>query len=91
LDFSPWGGAYNRVRDDATAFAHRRELFSLRQATAVDPASSNEAEASAQGWLTESWKSVRPPGRLGTCSRTSPTRRSRTGSTPTTGGTTTGC
>ena len=60
LDFSPWGGAYNRVRDDATAFVHRRELFSLRQATAVDPASSNEAEASAQGWLTESWKSVRP-------------------------------
>jgi FAD/FMN-containing dehydrogenase len=62
LDFSPWGGAYNRVRDDATAFVHRRELVSLRQATAVDAASSNDAKASAQRWLTESWKSVRPWG-----------------------------
>ena len=25
LDFSPWGGAYNRVAADATAFPHRAE------------------------------------------------------------------
>ena len=62
LDFSPWGGAYNRVRDDATAFVHRRELFSLKHATTVDAASSNETKASARRWLTESWKSVRPWG-----------------------------
>jgi FAD/FMN-containing dehydrogenase len=30
LDFSPWGGAYNRVAPDATAFAHRRERFVLK-------------------------------------------------------------
>ena len=23
LDFSPWGGAYNRIASDATAFPHR--------------------------------------------------------------------
>ena len=62
LDFTPWGGAYNRVRDDATAFFHRRELFSLKHATSVDAASSNEAKASAQRWPTESWQSVRPWG-----------------------------
>ena len=62
LDFSPWGGAYNRVRDDATAFVHRRELFSLKHAVTVDTASSNETKAFAQRWLTESWKSVRPWG-----------------------------
>jgi FAD/FMN-containing dehydrogenase len=62
LDFSPWGGAYNRVRDDATAFVHRHELFSLKHATTVDAASPNEAKAPAQRWLTESWKSARPWG-----------------------------
>ena len=62
LDFAPWGGAYNRVRDDATAFVHRRALFSLKHAATVDAASSNETKASARRWLTESWKSVRPWG-----------------------------
>src|SRR5918999_5081879 len=27
LDFSPWCGAYNRVPSEATAFAHREEVF----------------------------------------------------------------
>lgn len=27
LDFAPWGGAYNRVAVDATAFPHREERF----------------------------------------------------------------
>jgi FAD/FMN-containing dehydrogenase len=60
LDFTPWGGAYNRVRDDATAFVHRHELFSLKHTVIVDSGSSS-AEA-AQRWLTRSWTSVRPFG-----------------------------
>jgi FAD/FMN-containing dehydrogenase len=31
LDFSPWGGAYNRVPADATAFPHRDARFLLKQ------------------------------------------------------------
>jgi FAD/FMN-containing dehydrogenase len=30
LDFSPWGGAYNRTRPDATAFPHRDARFLLK-------------------------------------------------------------
>jgi FAD/FMN-containing dehydrogenase len=62
LDFTPWGGAYNRVRDDATAFAHRRELFSLKHTAMVDSDSARAARDAAQRWLTESWKTVRPWG-----------------------------
>jgi FAD/FMN-containing dehydrogenase len=36
LDFTPWGGAYNRTREDATAFVHRHELFSLKQTAIAD-------------------------------------------------------
>jgi FAD/FMN-containing dehydrogenase len=36
LDFTLWGGAYNRTREDATAFVHRHELFSLKQTAIAD-------------------------------------------------------
>jgi FAD/FMN-containing dehydrogenase len=62
LDFTPWGGAYNRVREDATAFAHRRELFSLKHTAIVDPDSPTAAREAAQRWLTKSWRTVRPWG-----------------------------
>jgi FAD/FMN-containing dehydrogenase len=51
LDFTPWGGAYNRVAADATAFAHRDARFLLKQ-TAMAPG----------GWLDLSWKLVHPHG-----------------------------
>jgi FAD/FMN-containing dehydrogenase len=62
LDFTPWGGAYNRIRDDATAFVHRRELFSLKHTAIVDCDSSESAKEAARRWLTKSWRTVRPWG-----------------------------
>jgi FAD/FMN-containing dehydrogenase len=59
LDFSPWGGAYNRVPADATAFVHRDPRFSLKHAVVVDPAASAAAKQAAHQWVTRSWASVR--------------------------------
>ena len=56
LDFTPWGGAYNRVRDDATAFVHRSELFLLKHAVVVEP----RAAGAARDWLARSRALVRP-------------------------------
>jgi FAD/FMN-containing dehydrogenase len=62
LDFTPWSGAYNRVRPEASAFIHRDELFLLKHAAVLDSdASASEREA-ARGWLTSSWASVHPWG-----------------------------
>ena len=88
LDFTPWGGAYNRVPADATAFVHRDELFLLQHAVVVDPGAPAAEWEAARRWLGQSWGMVHPWG-PGECTRTSPTRTSRTGSTPTTGPTTT--
>jgi Berberine and berberine like len=62
LDFTPWGGAYNRVRDDATAFVHRGELFSLKHTVTTEPDSPQSARDVAERWLVRSWSSVRPWG-----------------------------
>jgi FAD/FMN-containing dehydrogenase len=62
LDFTPWGGAYNRKREDATAFVHRRELFSLKHTAIVESDSSKAAKDAALRWLMQSWQTVRPWG-----------------------------
>ncbi len=62
LDFTPWGGAYNRVRADATAFVHRAELFLLKHAVVVDPEVSTAEREDARRWLARSWASARPWG-----------------------------
>jgi FAD/FMN-containing dehydrogenase len=54
LDFSPWAGAYNRTAPDATAFAHRDELFLLKHAVVADPADREDARR----WLARSWALV---------------------------------
>jgi FAD/FMN-containing dehydrogenase len=51
LDFTPWGGAYNRVAEDATAFPHRDELFLLKHAAFDDP-----------GWVKRSFATTHPYG-----------------------------
>lgn len=62
LDFTPWGGAYNRVREDATAFVHRNELFLLKHATVVDAQATPAERQAAQQWLRRSWALAGPWG-----------------------------
>jgi hypothetical protein len=62
LDFTPWGEAYNRTSEDATAFAHRRELFSLKHSVIIDPTCSKSARDAGRRWLVTSWSTVRPWG-----------------------------
>jgi FAD/FMN-containing dehydrogenase len=62
LDFTPWGGAYNRMRPDATAFVHRDELYQLKHAAVVDPQASTPARTAAHRWVARSWTSVHPWG-----------------------------
>jgi FAD/FMN-containing dehydrogenase len=59
LDFSPWGGAYNRVPADATAFPHRQERFLLKHAVNLEPDAPVEP---ARRWLQRSWELVHPYG-----------------------------
>jgi FAD/FMN-containing dehydrogenase len=62
LDFMPWGGAYNRVPADATAFPHRDELFLLEHSTVVPAGFDGAATEAARAWLSDSWELVHPSG-----------------------------
>jgi FAD/FMN-containing dehydrogenase len=62
LDFMPWGGAYNRVRPDATAFVHRDGLFQLKHSATVDPEAPAGDKKEARRWVLRSWESVHPWG-----------------------------
>ena len=59
LDLMPWGGAYNRVRADATAFAHRGARFLVAHEAVV---AATSGQAAAQDWLAGSWSVVHPWG-----------------------------
>ena len=62
LDFMPWGGAYNRVAADATAFVHRDEMFQLKHSSAVRPAVPARAKDDALAFVRRSWEAVHPWG-----------------------------
>jgi FAD/FMN-containing dehydrogenase len=59
LDFTPWGGAYNRTDPSATAFAHRRELFLLKHAVTVPAEAKGADRDRASRWLVRSWEPLR--------------------------------
>jgi FAD/FMN-containing dehydrogenase len=58
LDFMPWGGAYARVRTDATAFVHREERFLLKHSAVVEDDASARMNRAAHRYVTRSWGSV---------------------------------
>lgn len=62
VTFTPWGGAYNRVPPNATAFAHRRERFIVQHLVSLTPEASTTDRASARAWLRRSWSFVHPWG-----------------------------
>ncbi len=59
LDFSPWGGAYNRVAADATAFPHRDARFLLKFGVVLAPGADRRA---ATRWLGRAWETAHPHG-----------------------------
>jgi hypothetical protein len=62
LDFMPWGGAYNRMPSEATAFPHRMELFLLEHSVVVPAGFDGAATEAARAWLSDSWELVHPSG-----------------------------
>jgi FAD/FMN-containing dehydrogenase len=62
LDFTPWGGAYNRTPPGATAFAHRSERFLVKHAVELQLDTSSRERHAGRDWLTRSWAIVHPWG-----------------------------
>ena len=59
LDFSPWGGAYNRVPADSTAFPHRDARFLLKPGIVLAPGADRDA---GRRWLAAAWETTHPHG-----------------------------
>jgi hypothetical protein len=62
VDFLPWGGAYNRVPADATAFAHRNERFLVQHLVEIGADAAPAERGAARDWLARSWALVHPWG-----------------------------
>jgi FAD/FMN-containing dehydrogenase len=62
LNFTPLGGAYNRVPADATAYAHRDERFLVEHVAVVDPEAATATRGTARQWVARSRACVHPWG-----------------------------
>jgi FAD/FMN-containing dehydrogenase len=62
VDFLPWGGAYNRVPADATAFVHRGERFLIQHLVQVGADAAQPDRRAARDWLARSWALAHPWG-----------------------------
>ena len=62
VDFLPWGGAYNRVPAEATAFAHRSERFLVQHLVQIGANAASDERGAARDWLARSWALVHPWG-----------------------------
>jgi FAD/FMN-containing dehydrogenase len=62
LDLTPWGGAYNSVAVDATAFPHRGERFLLKHGVVLEPGTPGADPEAARRWLERSWELAHPWG-----------------------------
>jgi FAD/FMN-containing dehydrogenase len=62
VDFLPWGGAYNQVPADATAFVHRGERFLVQHLVEVGADAAPAERGAARDWLVRSWALVHPWG-----------------------------
>jgi FAD/FMN-containing dehydrogenase len=62
VDFLPWGGAYNRVPADATAFAHRGERFLVQHLVMIGADAAAAERDGARDWLARSWALAHPWG-----------------------------
>jgi FAD/FMN-containing dehydrogenase len=66
VSFTPWGGAYNRVPADATAFPHRDAMFIVQHLITVSPGTATAERDAARDWLGRSWELAHPWGSGGT-------------------------
>lgn len=62
LDLMPWGGSYNRVHPQSTAFVHRTDRFLVRYAVSVDPSAPSGHREEARHWLDRAWLTLHPHG-----------------------------
>jgi FAD/FMN-containing dehydrogenase len=62
LDFSAWGGAYNRIPSDATAFVHRNGRYWLKHTASVEVSAEAHEKLAAERWANRSWQTVRAWG-----------------------------
>jgi Berberine and berberine like len=62
LNFTPLGGAYNRVPADATAYVHRDERFLVEHVAVVDPEAATATRGTARQWVARSRACVHPWG-----------------------------